>query len=323
MDDRPAPVVTITDPRRPVEPGDVLVSGDEKPPWRAKRWHYEALGLVVLLALAVVVPQRVVAARAADRRAAIAAVDAAEVAISLGTITDRSPVVRADVTSTGPDPITLESVQLHDPGYSRLTVNAQLPVRGISHLTVPDTRTCSEDLLNGSFGGPPATVRFRVAGREVTRSVPVPPDLYQALTEAAQTRCGFLPGSKALGGRLSVRPVGSQLKVALELTNAGRLPLYVRSTYVLTPGLEVPAGGSYVLVRTGGASTTYSFRLRVTDCTQLRPLVTQGAPIEVQLDTQIALHNGASAGDSVQLTERFPALATAIVALTDQQCGPA
>ena len=323
MDDRPAPVVTITDPRRPVAPGDVLVSGDEKPPWRARRGHYEALGLVVLLALAVVVPQRVVASRAADRRAAIAAVDAAQVAISLGTITDRSPEVRADITNSGPDAITLQTVTLQDSAYRTLAVNAPVAPRSITHLTVPDTRACTDDLLNGTLGGPPATVRFRVAGRDVTRTVPVAQDLWQALIEAAQNRCGFLPAVKALGVRLSVRPVGKQLEVVLGLTNAGRLPLSVISVSALVPGLEVLSGPGNVPVPPGGAAKAYRFRLRVTDCLQLRPAVMPGGPIGVQLDTQTSLHNGTSTGDSVELTERFPALAAAIVALTDQQCGPA
>lgn len=324
MDERPAPAVTITDPRRPAVEGDVLLAGDEKPPWRAQRRHYEAVALVVALALAVLVPQRVVAGRAAERRATTAAIDAADVAVSLGTDADRSSAVRAALTNEGPDAVTLVSMQLQGPGYGPLPLGGTLATGSSATVAVPDTRTCSEDLVSGLSVGLSdlsAVLRFRVAGRALTRTVPVASDLHQALVDAAARRCGYLPAGQALGIRLSLRPSADGVAVTLHLTNSGRLPLLVTSASALTEGLEVPPGLQEVVVPPRASPRTFAFGLRVTDCGKLRFALTDSALVGVQLDAQVELARGGTAGDSVQLTDRFPALARAVVALGARRCG--
>ncbi len=319
MEDRPAPVVTITDPRRPLDPGDVLVVGDEKPPWRAKRKHYEALALVLALGLAVVIPQQLVSARAADHRADLAAVDAARVSVSLITSGVEGDDVKAIVSSEGPDPITVLSLHLVAEGYSAITVDAPVVANGLVEVVLPDALPCADSLLSSTPGGI-ASVRLRVAGRVVTRSVVPYPMLFQALTTAAQNRCGYLPGSRALGVTAGVRFVGEELAVTLALTNKGRLPLVVNPAYLFNPGMLVLGIAGSVVIAPGTTSSPYRFRVRVHDCVELRS-AGEGAPVQLQVDTETRLRGGATAGESVDVTQLVPRLQDALQSLVTQRCG--
>jgi hypothetical protein len=119
---RPAPQVTVTDPNRPAgAPADVLGSGTERDPWRPQTWQLNAVALAVALAAAVVLPGRVVTARAQDRRAAVAAAEAVRLSVVPGDPGQARPGrLRVVVSDDTRDAVRLLDVRLDGPGYRRV-----------------------------------------------------------------------------------------------------------------------------------------------------------------------------------------------------------
>ena len=223
MDQRPAPVVTISDPTRPGEPVDVMESGSEKEPWRPTRKHWTALGVLVLLALAAVVPDKVVAARAADRRAELAAVEGVRLSFSPGAEGAQDEHVQAVLSNDGPDPVTLVQVQVD--GYQPIRLDKKLKLSSGTTLDLADTAACSERLL-APGSETRAAVRVRTAGGTVvTRRVPVQSEIWLPLNLLAQRRCGFPSVSDTLRLTAVGHPNGGGYEVRITARNTGRLPI--------------------------------------------------------------------------------------------------
>lgn len=245
MEERPAPVVSISDPARPGTPGDVLSAGSERDPWRPRRGHVRAGALVLALVAAAVVPGKVVAARAQDRRAATAAADAVLLAVAPGAPELLGVVLEND----GPTGVRLVDVRVQAPGYRRVAAHGALAAHSTVTVALRDTRTCGEQLLTD--GGPGSLeVRARTAaGRLLTRTVVLSPDAWTDLVDAAQRRCGYQSPERALTTSVTVQKQGRRLLVRLQLHNRDRVPLLLQS-------VVDPVGSTVTVVGGAGLPVT-------------------------------------------------------------------
>lgn len=164
------------------------------------------------------------------------------------------------VSNDGPTPVRLVDVRVVGSGYRPVQAGQQVAAHRDVSLTLADTRTCGEALLEA---GPSrsALVRARTrAGLLVSRTLRLTDDAWAALVEAAQRRCGYLTPEHALTTRVQVGGRGTRLSLRLTLHNSGRVPLLVSSADVLGSPLisepatalplEVPAGATRELSAT-------------------------------------------------------------------------
>jgi hypothetical protein len=259
-------VVTIVDPLHPGAPGDVVVGGSEREPWRATRTHYELLALVVALAAAVVLPAKAVSARAEDRRQARAEADA----VSWSAGPDQGGI---SLTNDTPGTLRLLDVTLLAPGYEPVTVDREVKALTSTQVLLPDTRTCERSLMRREEYGE-ARVRVRTEhGLEVTRTVELT-DAWFSLQEAAQDRCGWLPPGRSLEVTASFVRQGADLLLRGTARNAGKATLRVYA-----PGLDTGTLSTELLrgdrLRVApGASVPYTARVIGTGCEEAASLTT-------------------------------------------------
>lgn len=309
MEQRPAPVVTISDPTRPGEPVDVMVSGTEKEPWKPTRRHWTAVAVLALLAVAAVVPDKVVSARAADRRAELAAVEAVRISVGSGAPADTADSLRMTVSNDGPAPVTLLEVQVD--GYQPVRLSKQIKSVSGEAVDLKDTAACTERLLTpGSETR--ARVRVRTAGgSDVVRRVAVPGDVWLPLNALAQKRCGYLQAAEALVVSGSGSAKGKAFELRVTARNRGKLPLQIGYVDV-GPGLvvdqvledtQVPPGGTRRLV----------YSVRVQSCADARSLGVNGDGPQVTVNAFTVLSEGTyySSGDETGVPlfqEPYPTL---------------
>ena len=312
VDERPPPLITISDPTRPGEPVDVMVSGDEKEPWRPTRRHWTALAVLVLLAVAAVVPDRVVSARAADRRAELAAVDGVELTLSADGSQPAPDAVRLLVQNTGPSDVRLLEVQVD--GYPTQRTDVLVPRAGADTVDLKDTVTCTEKVL---LTGDQNRVRLRLrtpGGTVVTRRLDLTGDAWLPLAALAQKRCGYLSPGEALKITAAGQVVGRALDLRVTVRNTGRVPLRL-------DGVNLPAGFDWRTVPAPPTSlpasqttpTSLLVRLTVNSCPDAQSSLV-GDPV-VAFSTVQLLSGGAEygAGDSPPVLEDALPLLTQLV----------
>lgn len=264
----PAPVITITDPSRPGEVGDVLISGDEREPWRPSRRHYRALAYVLLLVVAAVVPAQVVSARAQDHRDAVAEADLVKLAVSATSSALTGPDVSLTVTNETDHALRLLSVQVREPGYGVTRVDRTIAAHSAIPVTVPDTRTCGRDQISPANTGTVTTVSRTSHGERVLRSVTVSDQAWQQLTSVARERCGWKTPLEALRVTATWVRSGSDLVLRGTVSNSGKAELAVDA---VNPGLlEGNVAGNTTPIRLpAGATRPFSYRIALGGCGDL------------------------------------------------------
>ena len=313
----PAPVVTITDPARPSAPADVLSAGHEKPPWRPRRPHYQAAGLLVAVIVAAVVPDAVVSSYASDRRAGVAADESVRVSLAAaGSGTAGGlPVL---VSNDGRSPVTVLDVTVLAPGQQAQRVTRRQLSRGATAPgTLPDTMPCSEQLVAGPTSGL-ARVRVRTStGHELVRQVVLDPTLWADLRGLAQVRCGYLPATRAFATTVAAVRSGGALELHLVVTNRGRLPLTVTSFGAQISGLLVSQPLPLLVPARSTKPVPLVLRVTINGCQDLAQFATT---IPVELGVSVRLSDGSERGESVQLAETHPEVAEAIRGFIESRC---
>lgn len=276
----------MTDPSRPGggEP-DVMVSGDEREPWRASRRQKAVVAGGVAVALVVAGAVQVVRHQREQTRLDAASPRQVTLAVTLPVDDASAPEgsVRLAVRNDTPDPVHLSRLTVDVEGLDPVPLDLDLAPAQIGHLDVPDTVACDPALaatgltVSGSFD-----VR---TSRGRTGAVPVMllSDAVAGLLGHAQDRCHYQPPDRALGAFFGeAKRVGDTLVVTETLTNQGLLDLEVTG-YTTDPWLAVtsrPAGvvslppGTFDDNGTPvGDGRTVQLVFRVTDCAAARAAV--------------------------------------------------
>ena len=229
-DQLPAPLVTITDPRRSQLPRDVLAAE----PWRLNRRQGSVTsGVLLLVIAALAVGGHVSAQRQARARSA------AQLAGALVTVsTERTTGSDGDVavglglrlTSIGTSDLRLLGARLDQPGWRSggtapaLAAGAESSLRFAHHWRCAAVEPLPAALLLdvAVADGDNLTLRQRL-GRDAT----------DALGRLRAGTCGDLDAAQALDlGRTTVVLVGSHVLVDAELLNRGTAAMTVRGPVV-------------------------------------------------------------------------------------------
>ena len=230
-----APKVTVTDPSRPGGPADVVVSGDEREPWRASRRQKALLAGAVVVALLVAAAVQVVRHQREQTRLDAQSLKQVAVVVTTGEDRDTGSTL-VSLRNDGRGPVHVDALRIDLPGLSEIRLDKDLIEAQILPIAVPDRVTCSQRVLD-TQREVSGQVSVRTT-RGVRASLPVTLgfDAVGLLLARAQDRCHLYP----LAGALQVttgdaRRVGRTLEVDLGLSNIGLRPLTVT-------GLTMPDG---------------------------------------------------------------------------------
>ncbi len=282
------PPITIRDPSRPAQHLDFLGNADDAA-WRpGRRLRVLAAVLVALLATAGLGLQHV---RAASQDAALDRAALRELAVVLSAaVQDAAQSRPTDVPlvlrNEGPDPITVVTVRLDQPGYATQAVQAPLaPAQNVT-VVVTGTPVCGATVPDAGPQRVLVVVRdYRGGRRELTLST-APEMLDQQVLLRVRKACGLLPLQESVQlGALGTRRHADVVELDAALRDGGVLPAAIVGVEP-DPGLHVATDPALPLrlrpaSRTGADTVPLeqplSLQLRVTDCGAVarRPLLGQ------------------------------------------------
>jgi hypothetical protein len=226
--DAQPPPSTIVNPHAPAGHGEVLVSGDDKDPWRPSRAQVmvaltvASIGLVV--AGVTVAVNKVRTEHRLDREALAALQLVADQGFE--TAEGRGPdTVEVALRNESPHAVRLLSARLDADGFGALPLDSELAAGESVVLAFPNRIACSRSVLTDPADA--VVVRLRThRGQVVTRREPLSPTAFMEVNRPAQERCGYLPADEAFGFLVgSIRYVGDQVVARLQLYNNSLLPL--------------------------------------------------------------------------------------------------
>ncbi|MGB8652346.1 MAG: hypothetical protein WCD35_16995 [Mycobacteriales bacterium] len=274
------PPITITDPNRPAGADDVLVSGNEREPWRPSRRHWQLLG-AVLAVLAVTVPVVLVVQHRREQarldRAALAAVRLVAVLPQEANHNPPPDTAPLGLRNDGPDDVRVLSLRIDAAGYRDQAVG-RLVEGGVGFLAldVANTPPCDARLVTA----PPRTVIVTLRterGDRTTRRLPLDAELARLLSGLARDRCGYQAPADALQADLAASHAdGADLVATFQVYNRSVLPLTLLG--LEGPGLRITTTPALPLALTpqrspnaGTLSQQLTVRVRVTDCARALP----------------------------------------------------
>lgn len=283
-----APRVTVSDPRDPRRPADLLGEGDERDPGPRRRW------LVGLAALAlVVVGVRVGGDVRADRRAAA---DARRDAAAAFAGADRLHLSVAFSSLGGGDQTLTASVTVVDDGTRSVDRVARLSLRGTGLRLPADAQDGDRVRLptqTGEFqttalldcaavqrSGPPQDVTVRAvlvpaSGVEHLVVLPVRPE---PARQAAFAACNLPDPLARTVVEAGATPSG-ELTLFVDTIDRSETPTVVRA--VTVPGFAVSSPYTPLPYRLPSGGGFYGLRVQVQDCAAARR---GGLQVSVALD---------------------------------------
>jgi hypothetical protein len=233
------PPITIVNPHARASATDVLVSGDEREPWRwTQRRRHVALTAVVVATLVAGVASAVDMVRE-NHRLDRASVDAVQLRAE-APVEELAPPseVQLSVLNDGPSPVRLLSAWLVAPGYERQSLNAVVGSGESLVLTLPDQARCGPSLLDDPAQVLHVLVRTH-RGQVTTREVTLGPEAFDAVNHPARERCGYLPANEAfVFGTQTLTRDGREVVVRALVHDESVLPLALDRITAM-PGLEV------------------------------------------------------------------------------------
>ena len=236
---RDAPKVTVTDPSRPGGAADVMVSGDEREPWRASRRQKALLAGALVVALLVAAGVQVVRHQREQTRLDALSVAQVSVAVTIQPALDDSTTGTVHLALRNDTPVTVhvDRLRVDLPGLPEVRIDKDLLSAEFVTADVPDRVTCSPDVKDTQRQVRGALDVRTARGVRATVPVTLLPDAVQSLLGAAQDRCHFLPLTRALSVSINddARRAGKQVVADLLLSNDGLLPLTVT-------GIQLPSG---------------------------------------------------------------------------------
>jgi hypothetical protein len=272
----PPPLVTISDPRRPGVPTDVVAGGHDRDPWRPSRRQLQVLTAVVVTGALVAGTSAHVQQRRREQARDRAALAAADVALTTSFQEDREPpagTVTVGVRNDGPTALRVLSLRFGDPAYQDVRLDLDLPRYAIKPVDVPFATTCPQQPPRSA--PKQGTVRIHgPGGGERDIVVTLLGDVRATLLGGLQEACGLFPPEDSVGLQAD-QPVtrGRVTTVTIQATVRGVQPVVLTAldpppgfAATVSPALplQLPAG-----TLTGPPSTTpLTVTLTVTDCEQ-------------------------------------------------------
>lgn len=314
---RPAPVVSVRDPRRPERPADVLVAGDDKPPLDpAVRRRRLRIGGAALLVGALVVG----GAELRERRAATAEerrLDAivrvtAEPQGDSASYDPTSRVARLEshvlLRNGGPRDLLVVGATLG--GYELVQPEVRVPAGRDATLLLQRSVGCSSTEPAPAAADAPLVLELRTGSGPRAAEVALPFDV-----SAAARACGFMPVEEAV--RFSLvgwEQGGTVLELDLEVSSESVRPVDLVAVQA-GPGLDAvltsgPGGAPRALPirlpqRTGSLIEVrrMAVQLRVTDCAVAAGVGVSGGD---GAGPQLSLQVRDAAGDEATIGSLYP-----------------